>query len=98
MSKKYLQLDGEKVTLIHNMPFDSVHGFHKSEAELLKTGILVDEVPEPEIMEGKIALPMYNVIKGFYYAYEEKPLTDEEKKLKSMQETIDMLLIDGLKA
>ena len=73
MSKKFLKLEGNKVTLIHNMPFDETHGFHKTEEELLRDGILLDEVPEPENIDGKIALPYYTPEKGLYYEYEDAP-------------------------
>ena len=71
--KKYITVENERVMLIHNMPFDPVNGLHKSEEELLKTGVLLDEVPEPEQIEGKIALPYYNAEKGFHYHYEDAP-------------------------
>ena len=73
MSKKFLRLDGNKVMLIHYMPFDAVNGLHKSEAELLQEGVLVDEVPDPENRPGKTALPYYSAERGFYYEYVDAP-------------------------
>lgn len=94
--KKFIQVDGERVMLIHNMPFDAVNGMGKTEAELMQMGVLLDDVPEPQQIDGKIALPYYNATEGFHYIYEDKPQTDEEKKMSAMQDTIDMLLIDML--
>lgn len=71
--KKFLQLDGNKVMLIHSMPFDPVHGLGKTEAELLQMGALVDNVPEPENRPGKTALPYYTPEKGMYYEYVDAP-------------------------
>ena len=71
--KKYIQLDGNKVTLIHNLPFDPVDGLGKTETELLQTGVLLEEIPEPEQRQGKIALPYYTPAQGFYYEYEDAP-------------------------
>jgi len=68
--KKFIQHQGKKVTLIHYMPFDEVHGFHKSEEELLQMGELVDEVPEPEIKPGFYAEPRYDELtKTIFYEY-----------------------------
>lgn len=71
--KKFIQLEGGKVTLIHNMPFDPVNGMGKTEAELSQLGVLLDAIPDPEPMEGKIALPYYTEERGFYWVYEEAP-------------------------
>lgn len=71
--KKFIQLDGERVMLIHNMPFDPVNGMHKTEAELNRMGVLLDDVPDSEPIEGKIPLPYYNAERGFYYQYEDAP-------------------------
>lgn len=71
--KKFIRLEGERVVLIHNMPFDSINGLHKTEEELLQEGILLDSIPEAEQIDGKIALPFYNAEKGFYYVYEDEP-------------------------
>lgn len=52
----YIQLSNKgTIEFQHNMPFDSVEGLHKTEAELLETGYLVESVPEysGEIPEGK---------------------------------------------
>lgn len=71
--KKFITVDGERVMLIHNMPFDPVNGLGKTEEELSKMGVLLENIPDPEIKEGKIPVPHYNAQKGFYYVYEDAP-------------------------
>ena len=73
MSKKFLRLNGNKVMLIHYMPFDPVNGLHKTEEELLREGALVDEVPDSQQIVGKTALPYYTPERGFYYEYVDDP-------------------------
>lgn len=73
MGKKFIQLDGERVTLIHNMPFDPAQGLGKTEAELLGMGALVEQIPEAEQRPGKTALPYYNAARGFWWDYQDAP-------------------------
>lgn len=73
MSKKFLRLEGTKVVLIHYMPFDAVNGLGKTEAELEKEGVLVDAIPEPEMIAGKFAVAHYTPEKGVYYEYVDAP-------------------------
>lgn len=69
MSKKFITVSGTKVQLIHYMPFDAKQGFGKTEEELLQFGFLLDEIPEPEVVEGKIAEAHYTPERGFWYEY-----------------------------
>lgn len=82
MSKKFIRVENTKVMFTHFMPFDEKYGMGKSEEELLKEGYLIDEIPEPEQQEGKIAEAHYTPEKGYYYEYvdapEPKPETDVE--------------------
>lgn len=72
--KKFITANSEgKVQLIHSMPFDVVNGLGKTEAELLQMGYLLDKVPEPEHIEGKIPTAHYTAEKGFYYEYADAP-------------------------
>lgn len=73
MSKKFITVENGKVQLTHFMPFDSKEGFGKTEAELLQMGYLLDEIPEPEKIKGKIPVACYTEEKGFYYEYEDEP-------------------------
>lgn len=77
--KKFIALDGERVTLIHYMPFDSINGMHKTEAELAQMGVLLDEIPDPEQIEGKIPVACYNATDGFHYIYEDAPVTTDDR-------------------
>lgn len=67
--KKFIALDGNRVMLTHSMPFDPIEGLGKTEAELSKMGVLLDEIPDPEEREGYTALPYYTPEKGYYYEY-----------------------------
>lgn len=73
MSKKFLRVEGTRVTLTHYMPFDAVNGLGKTEEELSTEGALVDVIPEPEQQPGKIAVAHYTPEKGVYYEYEDAP-------------------------
>ena len=63
-----------KVNFIHYLPFDEVEGLGKTEEELLETGFLLDEIPEPEGIEGKNAIAYYTAEKGFWYEYVDIPV------------------------
>lgn len=73
MSKKFITVESGKVQLIHCMPFDAKEGLGKTEEELLKKGYLLDDIPEPQRIEGKIAEAHYTPEKGFYYEYIDAP-------------------------
>lgn len=95
-NRKFIQTDGERVMLIHNMPFDSVNGLHKTEAELLQMGALVDYVPEPEQRPGKTALPFYNAEKGFWWEYQDAPsgpaTTDDIQRVEAKMDYMGMMM------
>lgn len=78
-----------KVGLVHNMPFDEVNGLHKTQEELEQIGILVDEIPEPQIPTGQQVSGMFvnPETKEVWYEYEDVPLTPEQQ----MQSQIDDL-------
>lgn len=72
--KKFITVNTEgRVQLIHNMPFDAVNGLGKTETQLMSEGYLLDMIPEPQIIDGKNAVAMYNAENGFYYIYEDVP-------------------------
>lgn len=63
-----------RVTFIHSMPFDPVNGLHKSEEELLKTGLLVDQITEATPQPGKTAQTYINpTTKEMWVEYTEIP-------------------------
>lgn len=78
MNKKFITIDEVgRVQLIHCMPFDTKDGLGMTEAELLKVGYLVDEIPESQVLEGKIAEAYYTPEKGFWYEYVDAPVNEE---------------------
>lgn len=92
-----------KVNLVHNMPFDSTHGLGKTEKELEISGVLVDEISDPEDKKGFIPIMYVDIItKDIMYEYVEIPLTAEEKatkkieELELLQKENDRLLVDNI--
>lgn len=71
--KKFIRVEGTKVTFTHYMPFDVKEGLGKTEEELLKEGYILDDIPEPQRIEGKIAEAHYTPEKGYYYEYIDAP-------------------------
>ena len=54
MNRYFIQYDSEfYVTSTHFMPFDSVNGLNKTEAELLSIGALIEPYTQPANVEGK---------------------------------------------
>ena len=96
MAKKFIQLDGDRVMLIHNMPFDPAQGLGKTEAELMQMGVLLEEIPEPENRPGKTALPYYTPEKGFYWEYQDAPAgpasTDDVDRVEAKLDYLGMML------
>lgn len=77
-----------KVNYTHYMPFHEKHGLGKTREELEQEGILVDNIPEPEEIEGKSAILHCNPeTKELWYEYEDIPKTEEEQQ----QEVINTL-------
>ena len=75
----YVQLKNDDIEMIHYMPFDSVHGLNKTQAELEKEGVLVDSLPVPED-NGKLPTLKYEpTSKSFYYEYVDRVLSPEEE-------------------
>lgn len=71
---------GLKVGFVHNMPFHEQYGMGKTQEELQQIGALVDDIPEPEQIEGKNAVLYYNPeTNSVYYEYIDRPLTDQER-------------------
>ena len=93
----YIRYNEDKVvTFIHKMPFDKVNGMGKSKEELEKTGIFLDEIPEPENKQGFIPVAMYNEeAKSVYYKYNPSPISVEER-LSMTEHAINYLLMGGM--
>lgn len=91
---------GLRVGFVHHVPFDEEHGLGKNEEELRQIGALVDTVPEPEQIAGKIPVMYYNPqTNSVYYEYIDKPLTPEEEmrqRIELMQQALDSLLLGGM--
>ena len=83
----YIETTNGKVTFTHYLPFDPVYGLGKTEAELLETGYLVEEIPEyvGEVPEGKAPELRYD---GTAFSWE---LIDLPKKADTQAEKIAAL-------
>jgi hypothetical protein len=79
---------GLRVGLVHNMPFDEINGLGKTAAELQQIGALVDDIPEPEQIEGKDAVMYYSPqTNSVYYEYVDHVPTPE-KQLQQLKDQI----------
>lgn len=85
MSKKFITTEETRVVLTHYMPFDSVNGMGKTEVELSQMGYLVDNIPEPEQIEGKIPEAHYSPEKGFWYEYIDQPQSQNMTLAQSVE-------------
>jgi hypothetical protein len=69
--------DNNNITMTHYMPFDEKNGMHKTKAELLKIGYLVENIPEFEPKDGYYTVPKFDTGKmEFYCEYVEIPKTE----------------------
>ncbi|WP_460299415.1 hypothetical protein [Clostridium botulinum] len=64
---------------LHSMPFDKIDGLNKTKEELEQSGIIIENISEPQNIEGKKAIKYYNPIdKQIFYEYEEITKFKEE--------------------
>ena len=72
---KYVEIykDTNRVKFIHNMPFDENYGLKKSAEELLKTGYLLNDVPDE---------PDPQAYPGYCFELYYDPEKDEAKYVK----------------
>jgi hypothetical protein len=97
-----VEYDGS-IKFVHYKPFDEKDGLGKTEAELKQTGYLVESIPEPEMIEGKVPILKFDKVnEEFYYEYVDRPLTPEEEvrqlkeRIEIMQQALDELLLGGM--
>ena len=87
---------GLKVGFVHNMPFHEQHGMGKTQEELQQIGALVDDIPEPEQIEGKNAVLYYNPeTNSVYYEYIDRPLTDQERIEQLEKAILELTMLLG---
>lgn len=69
---EYINPSHAKVNYIHSMPLDPVYGLGKSEATLMKEGILIESLPVVDLVEGKTPiLYVHPYTKKPFYEYED---------------------------
>ncbi|URN85887.1 hypothetical protein [Acetobacterium wieringae] len=89
--------DSNLVELIHYKPFDKNYGLGKTEEELGLEGFLVESIPEPEEIEGKIAVMYYTEADGFIFQYEDIPKTAEQiqaEAIESLRNDLNSAIIE----
>lgn len=74
----YVKISDGNLDMIHHMPFDPVHGLGIDEETLLLSGILIETLPIPDVIEGKISELKYSQDKGLFYEYYDVPKTQEQ--------------------
>ncbi|GAA0240137.1 hypothetical protein [Metaclostridioides mangenotii] len=89
----YIKIDNNNtVTTQHFYPFDIELGYGKTEEELLKTGFLVETIPEGENIPGKETILKYDKeSNSFYFEYEDIPKNEEESlkdKIKVLEKQV----------
>lgn len=79
----FIKIDREnrcRITFTHARPFDPVYGMNKSRDELIREGFLVEDYPLPKLVEGKRAIPYYDVFtKKVTYEYVAIPDSTDDK-------------------
>lgn len=81
--------DNIKVTFQHFSPLDSKDGLSK---ERLKEGYLVDEIPDPQDVEGAIPILYYSVKEGkCYWKYEELKIVPQVS-LTEVNDKVELLM------
>jgi len=87
---------GLRVGFIHHMPFDPKDGMGKTQDELEQIGALVEDIPEPEKIEGKMPILYYNPqSSSVYYEYVERPLAKEEGIAQLEQAILELTMLLG---
>lgn len=90
----FIKVDSNhEIQMTHYMPFHGKYGLHKTEAQLLKEGYLVESVPEFEAKEGYSAVTKFNTeTKEFYCEYVEIP-QPEPTENEQLRADIDFLAV-----
>nr|DAW50978.1 MAG TPA: protein of unknown function (DUF5320) [Caudoviricetes sp.] len=91
MGQKFIKTENTKVVYTHFMPFDEKDGLKKTEEELLQEGYLIDEIPEPDRQEGKIAEAHYTPEQGYYYEYVDAPEPKPQGDIAALRAEVDEL-------
>ncbi|GCD10604.1 hypothetical protein [Clostridium tagluense] len=81
-----------KIGFIHYMPFDVVNGMNKTQEELEKDGILVDDIPEAKQVDNKNPIMYVNPKnKEIFYEYIYISKTQEQGIENNIQDRMKAL-------
>jgi len=85
----YIEIDSNNYIIFrHYKPFDEKDGLGKTREELEQTGLVVETLPTPETIEGKVADLKYNpTTKSLYYEYVDKVPTPKTE-MELLQEKV----------
>ena len=90
----YIRVNKDNVVEFMNCrPFDPREGMGMSREELLKTGKIVSEIPEPENKLGCQTITKYDSdTNSLYYRYETVPLKDSAR-IEMLEKAINGILL-----
>lgn len=92
----YIRINENNViTTIHHNPLDPLEGLGTPRDELEKEGFFITELPSPEVIPGRRAVPKFNPdTKQVYYEYIEYPLSTAER-VDNIEGLLNELLMGG---
>lgn len=83
---------------VHHLPFDEVHGLHKTVEELNQTGILVENLEDPNAGEYQSSILHVNPnTKATWYEYVDMPKTPEQiqaEKIENLENQTAEYMVD----
>jgi len=85
---KFIQTDENgAVQFEHSMPFDSVYGMGKTDAELKEIGYLVTDIPTADTTDANTTAQLFfdKVTKQFYYKYTPRTLSAAEQEIADLK-------------
>ncbi|PER25444.1 hypothetical protein [Bacillus cereus] len=85
---KFKSKEDTTIEFIHHAPYDPIYGLDKTEEELMEEGLLMEELPVPELQPGKYGVLYYTDERGLYYEYVDVELTEADR-IKQQQEALE---------
>lgn len=86
----YVEIINNEIGMTCYKPFDEKHGLGKTKEELEQTGLVVETLPTPEQIEGKVANLKYNpTTKSLYFEYVDI-LPTPKTEMELLQEKVSL--------
>ena len=87
----YIEVDENGViTRQHKDPFNHFTGLKKTMSELLSTGYLTDPFPEPDQVEGKQTVAMWDGEKVYYEYVDNAETPSNRDEINKLKQKVDM--------